>query len=98
MSFSTDLTKALASANSVSRSALNTALTDFRTSMATEFTTYGLKQREKNWFDEEVFELGRELAVGMKDASEAGIGIAMLTEAGDPLADETNNEPILTES
>lgn len=97
MSFATELTKALASANSVNRSAVNTALTNFRTSMATEFTTYGLKQREKDWFDEQVYEFGREMAASMRTRLTT-VSAAILTEAGDPLADETSEEAILTES
>ena len=97
MSFATELTKAVASANSVNRAGLNTALTDFRTSMGTEFTTYATKQREKDWFNEQVYELGRELAMSMR-VRPLLIGMALLTEAGDPLADETNEEALLTES
>lgn len=97
MSFTTEIAKAVASANSVNRAGLNTALTDFRTSMATEFTTYGLKTPEKNWFDEQVYELGRELAASMR--TRAGtVGGSILSEAGDPLADETNNKALLLES
>ena len=97
MSFATELTKALASANSVNRSALSTALTSFRTSLATEFTTYGLKQREKDWADEQIYEMGRELAASMRTRI-ATVSRAILSEAGDPLADETNEKPLLTES
>ena len=97
MSFTTEMTKAVASANSVNRAGVNTALTTFRTSMATEFATYGLKQREKDWFDEEVYEIGRELAASMRTRA-VTVSQSILSEAGDPLADETNEEALLTES
>jgi len=67
MSFETALANSLASMNSISRPFVSTALTDFRTSMQAELVSYGLKTGEKNWLDDQLFELGRELAVELKN-------------------------------
>jgi len=96
MSFETALANSLASMNSISRPFVSTALTDFRTSMQAELVSYGLKTGEKNWLDDQLFELGRELAVELKNRNDL-ISQMLLGEDGGPLTDESNR-PLLLES